>query len=153
MIRCNAYFLCKFICVCASVCMCIWWICALVLVYAWGYTGFCLWVCLHASVFVFYMNLCFFQCVCRCLSAQYICTACAWVCTLCVKLTERSFHVIGRTCRGIPDQLSFRSSSVKQQQKYQRVHFRFTQFNISLHKDFDCSWFARPKKKEDNGRW
>lgn len=29
-----------------------------------------------------------------------------------VLLTERSFHVIGRTCLGIPDQLSFRSSSV-----------------------------------------
>lgn len=27
-------------------------------------------------------------------------------------LTERSFHVIGLTCLGIPDQLSFRSSSV-----------------------------------------
>lgn len=31
----------------------------------------------------------------------------------CLSLTERSFHVIGRTCLGIPDQLSFRSSSVK----------------------------------------
>lgn len=30
----------------------------------------------------------------------------------CVLLTERSFHVIGLTCLGIPDQLSFRSSSV-----------------------------------------
>lgn len=29
----------------------------------------------------------------------------------CALLTERSFHVIGLTCLGIPDQLSFRSSS------------------------------------------
>lgn len=35
--------------------------------------------------------------------------------TVCTKLTERSFHVIGRTCLGIPDQLSFRSSSAKMQ--------------------------------------
>lgn len=32
-------------------------------------------------------------------------------------LTDRSFHVIGRTCRGIPDQLSFRSSSVEERGK------------------------------------
>lgn len=28
------------------------------------------------------------------------------------RLTERSFHVIGRTGFGIPDQLSFRNSSI-----------------------------------------
>lgn len=59
---------------------------------------------------------------------KVVCVAHAGRSVLRVKLTESSFHVIGRTCRGIPDQLSFRSSSVEKEQKQQRdyYHFRFT---------------------------
>lgn len=38
------------------------------------------------------------------------------------RLTESSFHVIGRTALGIPDQLSFRNSSVGKKEREDRVY-------------------------------
>lgn len=38
------------------------------------------------------------------------------------RLTESSFHVIGRTAFGIPDQLNFRSSSVGKKERGDRVY-------------------------------
>lgn len=35
-----------------------------------------------------------------------------------VKLTERSFHAMGRTRLGIPDQLNFRNSSIKKKKYF-----------------------------------
>lgn len=32
-----------------------------------------------------------------------------------IQLTERSFHAIGRTRLGMPDQLNFRNSSIKRE--------------------------------------
>lgn len=40
------------------------------------------------------------------------------------RLTESSFHVIGRTAFGIPDQLNFRNSSVGKKEREDRVYTR-----------------------------
>lgn len=37
-----------------------------------------------------------------------------------IQLTERSFHAIGRTRLGMPDQLNFRNSSIKTQWFHQK---------------------------------
>lgn len=111
-ILCNVYYLCALICVHLMN------LCSHLQVYI---HRFCLWMWLYSSVFVSVLEF-----VSMCLNVRCIYKAGVSVYTVCVSLTERSFHVIGRTCLGIPDQLSFRSSSVKQQQKYRRVHIRFT---------------------------
>lgn len=45
-----------------------------------------------------------------------------------IQLTERSFHAIGRTRLGMPDQLNFRNSSIKTQwfHEKQETYYQFT---------------------------
>lgn len=45
-----------------------------------------------------------------------------------IQLTERSFHAIGRTRLGMPDQLNFRNSSIKTQWLYKKQgnYYQFT---------------------------
>ena len=82
--------------------MCTWWICSHLQVLSMNLYRFVM-IMITSSFSVSYC-------------AMYIQTNVS-VFILCVSLTERSFHVIGLTCLGIPDQLSFRSSSAERERE------------------------------------